>query len=416
MTTSKGGHSARAHAKLSASGSKRWLSCPPSVRLEESLSTGEAEKPSVFAEEGTAAHEYSEILIAYELGLINKATYTRELSKFKRELPKKLGQFFSKEELEIVWQEMQDQVPTYVDFVVERANAMKAISPDALSLIEQRLDFSQWVPGGFGTGDILLVADGRLEIIDLKYGKGVPVDAHENTQMMLYGLGALHEHDMLYDLKEISMTIVQPRLDSISTYTSTAEKLYDWAEKFVKPRAELAEKGEGEFVAGDHCRWCKAKALCRARADKNLELAKHDFTDPDLLTPEEVADILFQTDELKKWAKDVEDYALDQAEKHGVVFDGWKLVEGRSNRKYADEKAVSEKLVEDGKSEEDIYKKSLLSITEMEKRLGKQKFAELLGELIIKPQGKPTLVPETDKRPALNTAESAKSDFDAIDE
>lgn len=412
----KGGHAARAHAKLSASGSKRWLACPPSVRLEESLSTGEAEKPSVYAEEGTAAHEYSEILIAYELGLIDKAKYTRELAKFKKTLPKKLGQFYSEEELEMVWQEMQDQVPTYVDFVVERANAMKAISPDALSLIEQRLDFSDWVPGGFGTGDILLVADGRLEIIDLKYGKGVPVDAHENTQMMLYGLGALNEHDMLYDLQEISMTIVQPRLDSISTYTTTAEELYKWAEEVVKPKAALADKGEGEFNAGDHCRWCKAKAVCRARADKNLELAKHEFTDPDLLTPEEIADILFKTEELKKWAKDIEDYALDQAEKHNVVFDGWKLVEGRSNRKYADEKAVTSKLIEDGQTEEAIFKKSLLSITDMEKKLGKKKFAELLGELIVKPQGKPTLVPETDKRPALNSAESAKSDFDTIDE
>ena len=413
---SKGGHAARAHAKLSASGSKRWLACPPSVRLEESLSTGEAEKTSVYAEEGTAAHEYSEILIAYELGLMNKATYTRTLAKFTKELPKKLGQFYSEEELENVWQEMQDQVPTYVDYVVERANAMRAISTDALTLIEQRLDFSKWVPGGFGTGDILLIADGRLEIIDLKYGKGVPVDAFENTQMMLYGLGALHEHDMLYDLKEISMTIVQPRLDSISTYTTTAEALYEWAEGYVKPRAELAENGEGDFQAGEHCLWCKAKALCRARAEKNLELAKHDFADPDLLTPEEIADILFKTDELKKWAKDIEDYALDQAEKNGVVFDGWKLVEGRSNRKYADEKAVTEKLLEDGQTEEAIYKKSLLSITDMEKKLGKKKFTDLLGELIVKPQGKPTLVPETDKRPALNTAESAKSDFDAIDE
>ena len=225
----KGGHAARAHAKLSASGSKRWLACPPSVRLEESLSTGEAEKPSVYAEEGTAAHEYSEILIAYELGLIDKAKYTRELAKFKKSLPKKLGQFYSEEELEMVWQEMQDQVPTYVDFVVERANAMKAISPDALSLIEQRLDFSDWVPGGFGTGDILLVADGRLEIIDLKYGKKVRNcrSRRKLRKMMLYGEGALMSMICLRP-SEISMTIVQPDLTQ-PTYTTTAEELYKWA-------------------------------------------------------------------------------------------------------------------------------------------------------------------------------------------
>ncbi|MCK1996827.1 DUF2800 domain-containing protein [Psychrobacillus psychrodurans] len=394
-----GAHAERAHAKLSASGSKRWLTCTPSVRLE----SGFEDKTSSFAEEGTAAHELSELMLAYELKDINKATYTRRLNKFTKE-----NQYYS--------QEMMDYVEGYVDYVMERVNAMRARTEDALVLIEQRLDFSEWVPEGFGTGDVLLIGDGLLEIIDLKYGKGVEVTAHANTQMMLYGLGALNAHDLLYDIEQVLMTIVQPRLDAISTYEMSAVTLYDWAEKVIKPKAELAINGEGEFIPGEHCRFCKAKAVCRARADENLAIAKEEFTDPDMLTPEEIADILFRTKEMQKWAKDVEEYALDQAENFGVKFDGWKLVEGRSNRKYANDEVVYDRLAESEQDMTKVTETKLLSITNMEKVLGKATFNELLSDVIIKPSGKPTLVVATDKRPELNTAESAADEFDEITE
>lgn len=394
-----GAHAERAHAKLSASGSKRWLACTPSVRLE----SGFKDKTSTFAEEGTAAHELSELMLAFELKNINKATYTRRLNKFTKE-----NQYYS--------QEMMDYVQGYVDYVMERVNAMRARTEDALVLIEQRLDFSDWVPEGFGTGDVLLIGDGLLEIIDLKYGKGVEVSAQANTQMMLYGLGALNAHDLLYDIEDVHMTIVQPRLDAISSYTLSSLTLYDWADKVIKPKAELAIKGEGEFVPGDHCQFCKAKAVCRARADVNLEMAKKEFTDPDTLTSEEISDILFQTKEMQKWAKDVEEYALDQAENFGVKFDGWKLVEGRSNRKYANDDVVLERLTEKEQDLKTVTETKLLSITNMEKVLGKATFNELLSDLVIKPSGKPTLVVATDKRPELNTAEAAADEFDEIKE
>lgn len=394
-----GAHAERAHAKLSASGSKRWLTCTPSVRLESSFE----DKTSSFAEEGTAAHELSELMLAYELKNINKASYTRRLNKFTKE-----NQYYS--------QEMMDYVQGYVDYVMERVNAMRARTEDALVLIEQRLDFSEWVPEGFGTGDVLLIGDGLLEIIDLKYGKGVEVSAHANTQMMLYGLGALNAHDLLYDIEQVLMTIVQPRLDAISTYEISAVTLYDWADKVIKPKAELAIKGEGEFIPGEHCMFCKAKAVCRARADENLAIAKDEFTDPDMLTQDEIADILFRTKEMQKWAKDVEEYALDQAENFGVKFDGWKLVEGRSNRKYANEEIVYERLTEAEQDLKKVTETKLLSITNMEKVLGKGTFNELLGDVIIKPSGKPTLVVATDKRPELNTAEAAADEFDEIKE
>lgn len=391
------GHAERAHAKLSASGSKRWLACPPSVRLEEAF----PDTTSVFAEEGTAAHELSEIMLAYELKQINKATYTRRLNKFIKE-----NEYYSPE--------MADYVEGYVTYVMERVNAMRAKTEDALVLIEQRLDFSDWVPDGFGTGDVLIIGDGLLEIIDLKYGKGVAVEAEENTQMMLYALGALGAHDWMYGIDEVLMTIHQPRLDSISIYQVSAEELYDWAIQEVKPTAEMANNGEGEFKPGDHCRFCKAKAVCRARADYNLELAKEEFADPDMLTDEEIADLLFRTKELQKWAKDIEEYALNQAE-NGKRFDGWKLVEGRSNRKYIDEHSVLARLTDKGYKPDEVLKKELLSVTNLEKKIGKNEFNDIIGDLIIKPTGKPVLVEVTDKRPEMNSLEAARNEFEVLD-
>ena len=382
-----------AHAILSASGAHRWLNCTPSAKLEQQM----PEEKSEYAAEGSFAHELAEHHLSYRLAKIGGAKYEKQLKKLKT------NDFYC--------QEMEDHVNTYVDFAIERINEAYSKSKDAVVLLEQKIDFSPWVPEGFGTGDLIIIADKTLEVIDLKYGKGVPISAENNPQMRLYGLGAFNEFDMLYDIKNVAMTIVQPRLDNVSTEELEYSELLAWGNDYVKPLADLAFNGGGEFMAGDHCRFCKAKATCRARAEKNMELAKYDFQDPPLLSHDEVADILFKADELKSWAGDVQTYALDQAEKHGVKFPGWKLVEGRSNRKYLDEEKVAETLTGAGYKEDDLYTRVLKGITAMEKFVGKKKFTELLKDLVIKPAGKPTLVPESDKRPEINSAAAAAEDF-----
>lgn len=246
-----------------------------------------------------------------------------------------------------------------------------------------------------GQGDVLIIADDTMEVIDLKYGKGVPVSAEDNSQMRLYGLGALDGYGYLYDIQTVRMTIVQPRLDSVSTEDLPATDLITWGDDYVKPRADMAAAGEGEFAAGDHCRFCRARSTCRKRAEENLELAKYDFREGALLSTDEVGDVLGRIDQLQKWAEDIKKHALDQAEKHGVRYPGWKLVEGRSNRIYSDRDAVQAALLEGGFVEDKILTpRELLGITAMEKAVGKKKFEELLSDLIIKPVGKPTLALE----------------------
>ncbi|MGO4543254.1 DUF2800 domain-containing protein [Paenibacillus sp. 2TAB23] len=397
-------HSSRAHAKLSASGSERWLSCPGSVGLE-ALFPSESGS-SVFAAEGTAAHELSEIHLAYLFNHITKAQHTKKLAAAKK------GEFYS--------QEMEDHVQTYMDVVIERINEARAKTPDATILFEERLDFSPWVPEGFGTGDVVIIADGTLEVIDLKYGKGVPVSAEDNSQLRLYGLGAINGFSFLYDVQNVRMTIVQPRLDSVSTEMLTTEALFKWAEDVVKPGADLAVSGKGDTVSGDHCKFCKAKAVCRTRAFANMELLAHEFKEPELLSLEELADIRGKIENLVNWAGDVKDHMLEQAEKHNIRYPGWKLVEGRSNRIYSDKDAVKFTLEQAIKQKhfgqhfkpDSIFKpQELVGIGEMEKVVGKKMFGELLSDLIIKPSGKPTLVEESDKRPELSSLASIESDF-----
>lgn len=378
------------HAILSASGASRWMACTPSAVLEQQFEN----KSSVFAEEGTLAHELGELTLKLNLGEITKRTFN---SKFKKIQENKLYSA-----------DMPDYVQTYVDTCLERVSEAKATTPDALFKIEQRLDFSKWVPDGFGTGDFVIIADGTMEVCDLKYGKGVPVSANNNKQMMLYALGAIAEFNFLYDIQKVRMTIIQPRLDNISTFEVTTEDLLKWAEDYVRPRAELAIKGKGEFCAGDHCKFCRAKAVCKARAEKNMELAKYDFEEPVLLDNNDVAYILSKIDELVNWAGDVKDFALEQA-LNGEEYDGFKVVEGRSNRKYADTEAIVEILRDNNFNDPDILKPSeLITLTNMEKLVGKKKLTELIGDYIVKPPGKPTLVPITDKREPYNPA---KADF-----
>lgn len=368
------------HALLSASSSHRWLCCTPSAKLEESFEN----KSSVFAEEGTAAHALAEY----------------KLKKYFGEKVKKPKSEFDEKELEYY-------TDIYFDYACELISEAKARSKDPIILVEQKLDFSNYVPEGFGTGDLVIVADKILDIMDLKYGKGVEVSAVNNPQMMLYAIGALNLFDSLYDIEKVRMTICQPRLDNISTFEIKVEDLIKWAKDVVKPKAELAIKGEGEFCAGEHCRFCRARLNCRARAEENMKMAQYDFRKGPFLTEDEITEILSNIDEFQKWASDIQAYALDKAINQNKKWDGFKLVEGRSSRKYSDEEAVSKTLTGAGFKEEDIYSKNLLGITAMEKAIGKKKFKELLKDLVYKPQGKLTLVLESDKRTEIkNTAEA----------
>lgn len=380
------------HAKLSASGAHRWMACPPSANLEARF----PDRPGEFAEEGTFAHSLAELILRYNNNEISKRAYTTRLNRLKKD--------------PMYSQEMQDYIADYAQQVWEQFNEARASCPDAQIFFEQRLDFSEYVPEGFGTGDVVIIADDLMQVIDLKYGKGVGVSAEGNPQLRLYGLGAYLEHSMLYDIQRVKTTIIQPRLDSISTEEISVEDLLGWAGEQVRPRALMAMRGEGEFRAGEHCRFCKAFATCRAQKDYQMELMKYDFADAELLEDSEIGDVLARADALVKWAEAVKGYAFDQALNHGAHFDGWKLVEGRSNRKYTDEKQVAERLAEAGYAE--IYKpQELQGITAMEKLVGKKRLAELLGDLVEKPEGKPVLAPESDRRPELNTAQKARDEF-----
>lgn len=372
------------HAYLSASASHRWLACPPSAKLCANI----LDQASEYAQQGTDCHELCAYLVEKALGR-DVIDPTENLTYYDAE--------------------MQNCAEEYRNYVLEQIEAAKEFCKDPQIMIEQRLDFSRWVENGFGTGDCVIVADEVLQIIDYKHGLGILVSAGDdehggNSQMMCYALGALEVFGDIYDINQIKMTIFQPRRDNVSTYTISKENLLKWADEVLAPTAQLAYIGKGEFNAGDHCTFCKVKATCRKRAEYNLELAKYDFEMPATLDDTEIAAILEKVDEMISWGNDIKDYALQQAQS-GVHFEGWKIVEGRSNRKYTDENAVADTVKDAGF---DPYEKKLLGITAMSTLLGKKKFEELLGGLIYKPPGKPTLVPESDKRPAMNTA---KDDF-----
>lgn len=369
------------HAILSASASHRWLNCNPSARLEQEF----ADRETDAAAEGTAAHALCEHKLRRALKMRSK----KPISPYDCD-------------------EMDACTDAYVEFVMEALAEAKRECKDPLVLIEQKLDFSCYVPDGYGTGDCLIVADKLLHIIDFKYGQGVLVDAEQNPQMMLYALGALRLFDSLYDITEVSMSIFQPRRENVSTWTISVDDLLDWAENTLKPKAELAFKGEGEYTPGSWCQFCKAAVKCRARAEAKLQLARYEFAMPPLLSDEEIEDILLKLDDLTKWANEITAYAQDAAVNHGKVWRGFKLVESRTNRRYTDEEAVAQ--AANAAGYHDIYKKSLIPITEMERLMGKKTFAEVIGSLVEKPKGRPTLVPASDKRPAI-VSTGAEQDF-----
>lgn len=304
--------------------------------------------------------------------------------------------------------EMQEHTDAYVDLVLEQLDIAKQNCSDPLVLIEQHVDFSEYVPDGYGTADCVIVSDDRLHIIDFKYGMGVLVDATDNPQMKCYALGALAIYDSLYDIKEVSMSIFQPRRENVSTWTITVDELKTWAEEVLKPKAEMAMNGEGEFCPGEWCTFCRAAVRCRARAEEKLKLAQEEFKLPPLLTDSEIEEVLTIIPDLTKWANEIMAYATESAVNHGKQWNGFKVVEGRSVRKYKDVSAVAEAAKEAGYK--DIYRKSLITLTEMQKLMGKATFEKVLGDLIYKPPGKPTLVPDSDKRPAINVT-NAKNEF-----
>lgn len=382
------------HAILSPSGASRWLACTPSARLEQQF----PDRSGAAASEGTLAHSLGELLIRFKAKMILKTQYTKSLKEIKANSQYEEAMF--------------DYADNYACYVIEKFSAAQAHTKDAVLLVEQKLDLTEYVPEGFGTGDIMIIANKVLDFVDLKYGKGVEVSAENNKQMMLYALGALRGFDCLFDIETVRMTIYQPRLDNISTFEMSVSDLKAWAENELKPRAELAFAGEGEFAPGEVCRFCKAAATCKANAAFNLELAKYEFKESLLLEDAEISDILNRAGLFTKWLNAVEEHAQHEAIVNGKKWPGYKLVEGRSNRTYLDESKVADLLISKGLEEDKIYQpKKILGITAMEKELGKSDFATYLSPLIVKPAGKPTLVPESDKRPELSSAANAANDF-----
>ncbi len=367
------------HSKLGASSAHRWLVCTPSAALEATLPD---EGSSPYAEEGTLAHSIAEWLVKRRMG---------EYQGITAHPPKD--------------EEMERCTEMYADFVEEELNALKAETPDALLLTEQHLSFDDYVPDGFGTADAVIVSDETLEVIDFKYGKGVPVNAQDNPQLRLYALGAYLRFSILYDFSQVKTVIFQPRLDAVTSETIKVEDLLDWADDYVKPRALMADKGEGEYVVGEHCRFCKARAVCRARAEEAFKVIDHEPTDPPLLSPEEIPDILDKIPTAEAWIEAVKAYAKEQAVHEGVKWRGYKLVEARTQRRVSDPIAAVNALEAEGYDKEEVTNTKLKGLTDLQKILGKKKFDEVLGKYIEKPKGEPTLVPESDKRPEYSQVE-----------
>lgn len=364
------------HSKLfSPSASARLLTCPGSAKASEGI----PDQESLFAAEGHDAHALAEIRLCERLGL-----QTNEKI----------------EDLTFYNREMEDYISDYVSYVLEKVASIKKDCPDAIVLIEQKVAAVRYDESLFGSTDVAIIADKVLTIIDLKYGRGVLVNAKENTQEMCYGLCAMETFGNLYDIEDINLCIFQPRLSNVSEWSLTVKELYKWADEILKPGIEKIRAGSEEFHPSRHCVFCKAKPLCKALRDQNLKLAKHEFRPAFLMDDSEIEEVLDKADDFVNWINSVKEFALEDAMK-GKKYDHYKLVEGRSNRKYIDETKVINVVKEAGYSP---YEEKLLSVTGMQSRLGKARFEELLGNLVVKPRGKLTLVSRDDKRPEVNPA------------
>lgn len=370
-----------AHARFSPSSGKRYLSCPPSLRLEEQFE----DEQSPYAAEGTAGHAMAEYLINKHL---------------KKRVKRPVSDYFT--------DELMEAVEDYTSYGIEVIEKAKQDCDSPFVAVELRVSLDHRVEGCFGTADLVVVDSKKVHIIDLKLGKGVMVVAEQNVQLMIYGLGVLDMLECLYDIETVELTIVQPRLEHLSTWEISAEELKKWGAEVFEPGANMALAGEGTYSAGDHCRFCKARFNCRERANEYLKLAQMEFAEPPLLSDEEVAEVLAKADALKKWAEEIYTYAQNEAIVNHKEWPGYKLVLGRSNRKYTDEEDVAKAATDAGYT--DIYKSTLIGITEMERLMGKKKFNEILGAYVYKPDGKVTLVPDSDKREAINLS-TAEADF-----
>ncbi len=389
-------HSERSHAILSASGAGRWLNCTPSARLEEEY--GE-KGTSVYAQEGTLAHELSELYLARDvLHTVNDADFDAKLEQIMAN--------------ELFNEEMLDMVPIYTDYCSDQFTATLQVNQLAVMEIEQKLDLTAYIPESFGMADCVIINDDLMEVVDLKYGKGVPVYAEWNKQLMLYGLGALQKYDTMYDISEVRLTIVQPRLNNISSWQISAAELRSWAETELKPLAEQAFAGEGQLNAGDWCRFCSVRNQCRKLYEQQMEIAKLDFADPPLLTDDEIADIIKRAPKFVEWVNSVTEWAQQKAINENKVWPGLKLVEGASRRRWVDEEFATQTIFArcPELSEDEIFTTKLKPITSIEKLVGKKRFGDILSDTVVKPQGKPTLVPVEDKRPAMGFAQ-AQIDF-----
>lgn len=415
VRASPGKHQTRAHAVCSSSGSHMWINCPPSARLQEKFPN----ETSVYAEAGTFVHELCE----YKLKKAHKKRVRRPQS----------------EEYDDEAAERNSDL--YCEIVTEAEEAMRAEHGEVVMLIEEKLDFSAYVPDGFGSGDCILCSPGEIHVFDYKNGH-LFVDADHNSQMMLYALAAVTAYDFIFDFQTVSMTIVQPNVDNISTYTVSKKELMEWGE-WLKPIARMAYEGKGEQNPGEWCRFCRAKAVCEARKKEALSLAREEFLDldardaalsddetdatapydpdtetavfkqPMLVPQEEIERILPLLNRIEDWIQSVFAYVSNEAIQHGVKWKGYKVVEGRSRRQFTDTKAVISAAIDAGYT--DIYKKELISLTEFEKLMGKKAFQSVLGEYVVKPPGKLTLVPESDPRDAVDTKQDVP-EFDVLDE
>ena len=381
------------HALLSASGAHRWLHCTGSPLLEKDF----PDSTSVYAQEGTLAHYLCELKLMAYTGEITK----RKLTSMKNKL--------MKSEL---WQpEMDSTSEAYLDYIKDITMSY-TVKP--VILIEKKVDFSRYVPEGFGTADCLILAGDTLHVVDYKHGKGVVVDADHNPQMMLYALGAMSELSLLYRFKFVHMTIVQPRVNNISEFTMTADDLIEWGETVVKPKAEAAISGHGEFEAGDWCRFCRAKQQCKTRYESNDSLYPElsERHDPRLITLTELGEYLRRGRDMAAWLEDMKEYALSES-LAGADVPGWKAVEGRGSRAFTDTDEAVDTLIKNGIDESVLYERRVLTLAQMEKAVGKKAFGEIVGNLVVKNPGKPTLVEESDKRPKITNQPTAADVFNS---
>lgn len=387
-------HTERAHALLSASGASRWIACTPSPRLEENFEN----KSSSFAEEGTLAHEFAELTLLAKLKLITNSEFEVAAK------PHFLNPLYN--------ETMLDYVKIHTDYVIQQFTEAKRLTPDAVLLIEKKVDITHLIEEGFGTCDVIIIADGTMEVIDLKYGMGIRVSAEDNSQLKLYASGALEEYEMLYDIHTVRLTITQPRMDSISSWEISTEDLIKWGQEVVKPKALEAYAGKGEQVVGEHCHFCRAAPKCKAQLELAKATAQKAFTDDEvqLISDEELIDMYAKIPLIKKWFDKVTDHLYQEA-LDGKKWEGYKLVDGQSRRGWLDEDKAIELLYSNDFTLDAVTKpRTIKGIGDIEKLVGKKEFPVLLGEVVGFKKTAPSLVPESDKRPALGI-DQAKMDY-----